>query len=429
MEGQNDFDWTLKNNETGSSITDSVDEEHYENINGENSHYRNQREKKLMKSKTRKTTLSEKHKKETNGNGEIINHTVREQDTNKMDKEDLTDDLDLDMDLVDKNISIIEVTDTDVNSNSINSDVIIIDDIDDAETVGPPVKAPEEEKITTDEEREKFEIAIEELLKTVRGVPVLDFLIGRIECISGRDLDYNSLVGFYRITSRMLKEENEKKRESIENLETDIEELKKTLKEQKNTIKASPYSIHNPLVLEKIEKIENSKKGPPVEDVSSQELFVLREKIKQKEQKLNEYMELCDKLKADFTNFRNRSQTEVAFQVEKAFEDLICKFLPILDNFERALKASSTATDIQSIIQGVKMIHYQFEDVLKKLGVMPIKSEGEPFDPKIHEAIETVENEDYPDDTVFEEVYKGYTVKSKVIRPSMVKVSKKKTSG
>jgi molecular chaperone GrpE len=74
------------------------------------------------------------------------------------------------------------------------------------------------------------------------------------------------------------------------------------------------------------------------------------------------------------------------------------------------------------------MILEQFEDVLRREGVEAVMAVGEPFDPKVHEAIGIVESDDHPEDTVIEEAFRGYTLKSKILRPSMVKVTKKKSS-
>jgi molecular chaperone GrpE len=77
------------------------------------------------------------------------------------------------------------------------------------------------------------------------------------------------------------------------------------------------------------------------------------------------------------------------------------------------------------MVQGIEMIRYQLDEILKKMGVLPIKAEGQPFDPKTHEAVATIETDEYAEDTVIEEVYRGYTINNKVLRPSMVKVAKK----
>jgi|GEM_PF-166472 len=291
------------------------------------------------------------------------------------------------------------------------------------------------ERGLTDEEREKLAMGLEELMNVIKGVPVLDFLRNRLTGAKEKGLDFPTLLGFYRISSRMLKEEFEKKREQLRKVETDFEEQKKRneaiggISRPSASHEAAPsHTLSSPPPPQK-EKVDIEKaKVEAIEEQAKQLLFVLNEKLKQKEQKLTEYSELIDKMKADFTNMRARAQSDIALQVDKTFGDLIVKLLPILDNFERAVIASKNTTDLKSVVQGVEMIMQQFEDVLKREGVSAVKAVGEPFDPKVHEAIGIIETDEHPEDIVLEEICRGYTLKSKIVRPSMVKVAKKKSS-
>lgn len=286
----------------------------------------------------------------------------------------------------------------------------------------------------TDEEREKLEMGLEELLNVIKGVPVLDFLRNRLAGAREKGLDFPTLLGFYRISSRMLKEEFEKKREQLRKVETDFEEQKKRneaiggISRPSASHEAAPSHTLSAPPPPQRDKVDVEKaKVEAIEEQAKQLLFVLNEKLKQKEQKLTEYSELIDKMKADFSNMRARAQSDIALQVDKTFGDLIVKLLPVLDNFERAVNASKNTTDLKSLVQGVEMIMQQFEDVLKREGVSAVKAVGEPFDPKVHEAIGIIETDEHPEDTVLEEAYRGYTLKSKILRPSMVKVAKKKS--
>ena len=98
------------------------------------------------------------------------------------------------------------------------------------------------------------------------------------------------------------------------------------------------------------------------------------------------------------------------------------KLLPVLDNFERALEAEGDS--LKDYKSGVEMIYRQFQDVLSLEGVEAIPAVGEPFDPVKHEAVFREESEEYPENTIIEELRRGYVLKDKVIRPSMVKVTK-----
>ena len=126
------------------------------------------------------------------------------------------------------------------------------------------------------------------------------------------------------------------------------------------------------------------------------------------------------RLQADFVNYKNRTEREKSNSIILANEDLILKLLPILDNFNRAF-AHADLND--KIIKGFVMIKEQFESVLKSEMVEEIESDGAVFDPNLHNAVMTESKEGVESGIVIETFEKGYKIKDKVIRPSMVKVS------
>jgi molecular chaperone GrpE len=95
--------------------------------------------------------------------------------------------------------------------------------------------------------------------------------------------------------------------------------------------------------------------------------------------------------------------------------------LPTLDSFERALQSS--AAEKSDLRSGVELIYKQLQDTLTKLGLSPIPAKGEPFDPRLHEAIEMVETAAVPDHQILEELQRGYKLKDRLLRPAMVKVA------
>ncbi len=127
---------------------------------------------------------------------------------------------------------------------------------------------------------------------------------------------------------------------------------------------------------------------------------------------------------ADFNNYRRRAREEMESARRFAIEDIVIRLLPVLDNFERAIKTAEEMEDYDALHGGVILILRQLRDVLEREGVKPIDAEGQEFDPNFHEAVMREDTEDYPDNTVIEEFQKGYTLGDKVIRPSMVKVVK-----
>jgi molecular chaperone GrpE len=124
---------------------------------------------------------------------------------------------------------------------------------------------------------------------------------------------------------------------------------------------------------------------------------------------------------AEFDNARRRAAKEQQEFRDFAATDAIKALLPVLDSFERALQVKSSSGDFRS---GVELIYKQLQDALAKLGVRPIPAKGEPFDPRYHEAIEMVETSEAPDHEVLEELQRGYKIKERLLRPSMVKVAK-----
>lgn len=128
------------------------------------------------------------------------------------------------------------------------------------------------------------------------------------------------------------------------------------------------------------------------------------------------------RLQAEFDNARKRSAREQQEFREFAAADVIKNILPIVDSLERALKApAGEAGDFRS---GVELIHRQFQDVLQKIGVHPIPATGQPFDPRVHEAIEMVDTDEFPDHQVIEEFQRGYKYKDRLLRPAMVRVAR-----
>ncbi|MCI7260692.1 MAG: nucleotide exchange factor GrpE [Selenomonas sp.] len=126
------------------------------------------------------------------------------------------------------------------------------------------------------------------------------------------------------------------------------------------------------------------------------------------------------RLQADFENFRRRTSKEKDELAAVVTQGVMKDMLPLLDNFERAMAAETT--DMETFQKGVEMIFTQFQEVLKKNGLEHIETEGKKFDPNFHQAVMRVQNDELEDDDIAQELQKGYMVKGRVIRPSMVQV-------
>ena len=132
---------------------------------------------------------------------------------------------------------------------------------------------------------------------------------------------------------------------------------------------------------------------------------------------------------AEFENYRKRTARENEEFRKFANESLIKELLGVVDNLERAVESSATQPDNEArIIEGVQMTLKEILSILEKFQVTPIEAVGKPFDPRYHQAFQQEENDEYPENTVVKEFQKGYLLHDRLLRPSMVVVSKKKES-
>ncbi|GGN54671.1 nucleotide exchange factor GrpE [Oceanobacillus indicireducens] len=129
------------------------------------------------------------------------------------------------------------------------------------------------------------------------------------------------------------------------------------------------------------------------------------------------------RLQAEYDNFKRRTQKEKEAERKYKAQDIVNDLLPVLDNFERALQVEQTEAT-SNLIEGISMVYRQLQDVLTNNGVEVIETEGKEFDPNLHHAVMQVEDEAHESNHIVEELQKGYMLKDRVIRPSMVKVNK-----
>ena len=136
-----------------------------------------------------------------------------------------------------------------------------------------------------------------------------------------------------------------------------------------------------------------------------------------------EKAELHDRLlrrQADFENYRKRAERDRSDFLQLAGMEIAREILPILDDFERALKAESADPDYA---KGIGLIYAQLYDTLKKMGLEPMDTVGKTFDPNLHQAVERLETDEAEDQSILEEYRRGYNFKGKLLRPAMVKVA------
>ena len=145
--------------------------------------------------------------------------------------------------------------------------------------------------------------------------------------------------------------------------------------------------------------------------------------VQEKDNLCKEYLKHLERLQADFDNYKKRQEKKQKEFIEFANERLISNLLTVLDNLERALYSAKNEENAKAIREGITNTLKEFSNILKKEGVKPMQSIGHRFDPYKHEAVMRADTEKYSEDTVTEEFRKGYYIKSKVLRPAMVKVA------
>jgi molecular chaperone GrpE len=132
---------------------------------------------------------------------------------------------------------------------------------------------------------------------------------------------------------------------------------------------------------------------------------------------------------ADFDNFRKRTRKDVEDAQRKGLERALLEVLPVADNLERAVQASQqNGSDLNSVVEGVRMVLRFFEDAMSRLGVEKVPSVGQAFDPGLHEAVQHVES-DEPAGTVINELTPGYKLGGKLLRAALVGVARPRTDG
>lgn len=136
-----------------------------------------------------------------------------------------------------------------------------------------------------------------------------------------------------------------------------------------------------------------------------------------------EYYAQLQRVMADFDNYRKRVVKEKDAQYSVILSEVITEFLPVIDNLEKSLATAADDEVAKAWKSGVELIYRQFTEVLSKLGAEEIKAVGEQFDPNFHDAVMHVEDENVGDNVIVEELRKGYKLKDRIIRHSMVKVA------
>jgi molecular chaperone GrpE len=152
--------------------------------------------------------------------------------------------------------------------------------------------------------------------------------------------------------------------------------------------------------------------------IAEEELAVLSEELESARQERDQYLDALRRLKAEFENSRKRQERERERVLSMAAERLVQELLPVLDNLDRALEAGG------DIREGVLATRNQLAEVLGNEGLLPVASDGQPFDPNVHEAVKGRPSEEHEEGTILQTFERGYLLNGKPIRPAKVVVAK-----
>ena len=164
--------------------------------------------------------------------------------------------------------------------------------------------------------------------------------------------------------------------------------------------------------------VEDNEAEEPTGLEAGEQAALLAEELEATRRERDEYLDALRRLKAEFENSRKRQERERARILETASERLVTELLPVLDNLDRALEAEG------DIHEGVQAIRDQLVAALGKEGLLPVASDGQPFDPNVHEAVMSQPSDEYEEGTILETFQRGYLLNGKPIRPAKVVVAK-----
>lgn len=168
--------------------------------------------------------------------------------------------------------------------------------------------------------------------------------------------------------------------------------------------------------VEETEVVEEQKAELTIEEQYEAKLAELQAKLDDEE---NRHL----RLRADFDNIRRRNQLDREAAEKYRAQSLLSDLLPVIDNFERALQVEATSEEAASIVKGIEMVYRSLIEAAEKEGLQIIKAEGEQFDPNVHQAVMQEQDSEKETGVVLRELQKGYMLKDRVLRPTMVSVN------
>ncbi len=179
--------------------------------------------------------------------------------------------------------------------------------------------------------------------------------------------------------------------------------------------------------MEEVQQSRNEQEPNKEEEITalSEELKYVKEELSKVRESSQSNLNKLKYLMADFDNYRKQMEKQVASKVESSKAEVLLKFLSIRDDYVRALETAKQSKSEGVVLEGLEAILKNLDSLLRSEGVMEIETIGTPFDPNIHDALSFSYRDDMPENTVTGEIRKGYMLNNKVLRPSLVEISKK----
>lgn len=167
-----------------------------------------------------------------------------------------------------------------------------------------------------------------------------------------------------------------------------------------------------------------SENTPEPGEAELDELTRLKQELEKQQEEARKNYDQYLRALADADNTRKRMTREREEYMKFASLPLIKKLLPVVDDLERAMASAGSSKDFDGLCKGVEMITRRLLDIIREQEVVAIETQGETFDPQFHQALVVEESKEHPENTILEELQRGYTMHGRVIRPSLVRVSK-----
>jgi len=179
--------------------------------------------------------------------------------------------------------------------------------------------------------------------------------------------------------------------------------------------------------MEEIQQSRDNQEANKDEEIAalSEELKIVKEELSKVRESSQTNINKLKYLIADFDNYRKQMEKQVASKVESSKAEVLLKFLSIRDDYLRALEIAKQSKSEAVVLEGLEAILKNLDSLLRSEEVMEIETIGTPFDPNIHDALSFSYRDDVPENTVTGEIRKGYMLNNKVLRPSLVEISKK----